>query len=145
MREILRITENLVPAIKHDSFVVRMANPTTYIDLRVASHDSPVPATPFALRKSPIMLGCETVWCARADINRLPAKATKLFTDIGLASSTCDRFIPQNKQQFHSDLRRWYEKPFTLANARCVASPITILRPDSALTALHKIWLESLF
>jgi hypothetical protein len=64
---------------------------------------------------------------------------------MGLASSTRDRLVPQNKQQFHSHLRCWHEKPFTLANACCVASPIAILRPNSALTALHKIGLESLF
>jgi hypothetical protein len=64
---------------------------------------------------------------------------------MGLASSTRDRLVPQDKQQFHPHLRRWYEKPFTLADACCVASPIAILRPNSALTALHKIGLESLF
>jgi hypothetical protein len=64
---------------------------------------------------------------------------------MGLASSTRDRLVPQDKQQFHSHLIRWYEKPFALANACCVASPIAILCPNSALTALHKIGLESLF
>jgi hypothetical protein len=64
---------------------------------------------------------------------------------MGLASSTRDRLVPQDKQQFHSHSRRWYEKPFTLANACCVASPIAILRSNSALTASHKIGLESLF
>ena len=98
MREILCVAENLVPAIQHDSLVVVMAHSATSIDLRVASHDSPIPATPFALRESPVLLVRETVWCARADINRLPTKAIKLFTDMGLASSTRDRLVPQDKQ-----------------------------------------------
>ena len=84
VREILCVTENLVPAIQRDRLVIRMAHSATNIDLRVASHDSPIPATPFALRDRPVLLVCETVWCAWADINGLPTKAIKLFTDMGL-------------------------------------------------------------
>ena len=58
VREILCVAENLVPAIQHHSLVVGMPDTTAYIDLRVASHDSPIPAIPFALRESPILLVC---------------------------------------------------------------------------------------
>ena len=64
---------------------------------------------------------------------------------MGLTSSTRDRLVSQNKELVYSRIWRWYEKPFPLANACCVAAPIAILRSNSALTALHNIGFESLF
>src|SRR5260370_13747392 len=138
------MAKNLVPAIQHDSLVVAMTNTAAYIHFRVASHCSPIPATPFAIRKSPILLVRQAVLCAGADINRLPTKAIKLLADVGSSSSTRYRFVAQNEKLLHLGIRRWYKKPLPLSNARCVAAAGAVLRPKSAHAALDATGLASL-
>src|SRR5258707_4676106 len=121
-----------------------MTNTAAYIHFRVASHYSPIPAIPFAIRKSPILFVRQSVLCAGADINRLPTKAIKLLADVGFSSCTRYRFVAQNEKLLHLGIRRWYKKPLPLSNARCVAAAVAIIPPKSALAAFDEIGLESL-
>src|SRR5438445_13882828 len=106
-----------------------MTNTAAYIHFRVASHYSPIPATPFAIRKSPILLVRQTVLCAGADINRLPTKAIKLLSDVGFSYSTRYSFVAPTEKLLHLGIGRWHKKPLSLSNARCVAAAVAILPP----------------
>src|SRR5260370_24085853 len=121
-----------------------MTNTAAYIHFRVASHYSPIPAIPFAIRKSPILPVRQAVLCAGADINRLPTKAIKLLADVGSSSSTRYRFVAQNEKLVHLGIRRCYKKPLPLSNAHCVAAAEPTHSPKTTPPASCAMLLPSL-
>src|SRR5262245_29017053 len=141
------VHQHAMPAAEDDGLMIRMPDAPAHVDLGVAPHLAPVPASGLRVvtQNLPVRTHRHARRVAIADHYQLARGAIGVLAHMSLAAaSATERFVATHKRLFNLQIRFGDEEPFALAHEGFIAATQAVLGAlDSAPDGLsHFGWLQ---